>query len=567
MKFFKHVKNNLFVYHVSFIILINVFFLLSVYYVLNDKHVCYADNIALVLLAIFILNTLFSSMHIYYKHINNKLLKTIRISEQRLKYAVDATRDGLWDWNLETNDIYYSPRWKEMLGYEDNEISNVYQSWQDLIHPDDIKKTKKYISINHQIEGILFEITHRLKHKDGHWIWALTRGQTIFDENDKATRMIGFYTDITEQKKVEYELLASKQQFESFMENIPGMVTIRDKHNHIMYVNSKGLQFFGKEAISGRGNDDGSTPKNNAQEINALIEQSKNNGYAEAIIERVNDENKVSIYRTMVFPITEGKDCQTGLMHFDITDKFYLKEKLADKEEIIIAQSRHAAMGEMIGMIAHQWRQPISVIAMGANNLLIDIDLNELNEESITEEAQSIIKQTDHLSKTIDDFRNFFRPDKEVEEVDLKEIMYEVKKIIGKSLEFKQIVLSIKNEKCFKVNTYSRELLQVFINILKNAEEALFENREKDRQINVTISNDKECVVIIICDNGGGIDEKITDKIFNPYFSTKDKKTGTGLGLYMSKTIIEKHLNGTIDIYNTENGVCFKIAIPIKWRA
>ncbi|MCD4668430.1 MAG: hybrid sensor histidine kinase/response regulator [Sulfurimonas sp.] len=241
-------------------------------------------------------------------------------------------------------------------------------------------------------------------------------------------------------------------------------------------------------------------------------------------------------------------------------------EKNKDKEEIMIAQSRHAAMGEMIGMIAHQWRQPISVIAMGANNLLVDIELHEVSEENIIKESQNILKQTKYLSKTIDDFRNFFRPNKEIEEISLAEVINEAKLILGKSLEYSQVELSIKHENIHKVKTYSRELLQVYINLLKNAQEALIENTEKDRRIDILVSIDTDNVITTICDNGGGIDESIIEKIFDPYFSTKDEKIGTGLGLYMSKTIIEKHLHGSLKVYNTKGGACFKLSIPMEWK-
>ncbi len=133
-------------------------------------------------------------------------------------------------------------------------------------------------------------------------------------------------------------------------------------------------------------------------------------------------------------------------------------------------------------MIAHQWRQPLSVIAMGANNLIVDVELNELNEENIKEETDIILKQTEHLSKTIDDFRNFFRQDKEKEEVKLGDVMKEALQIIGKSLENMQISFSLKHSDRYTIKTYSRELLQVYINILKNAKESLAENKESNRQ-------------------------------------------------------------------------------------
>jgi nitrogen fixation/metabolism regulation signal transduction histidine kinase len=199
---------------------------------------------------------------------------------------------------------------------------------------------------------------------------------------------------------------------------------------------------------------------------------------------------------------------------------------------------------------------------MGANNILVDIELEEIDEKAFKDQAESILKQTEYLSKTIDDFRNFFRPDKEIEEVKIEDIIEDARKIIGKSLENNAITLNITYDESYTIKTYSRELLQVYINLLKNSKEALVEYRDENRHINISVSSDKNFIITTVCDNGGGIDEKIIGKIFDPYFSTKDEKTGTGLGLYMSKTIIDKHLYGNISVKNSNDGACFSVKIP-----
>ena len=248
----------------------------------------------------------------------------------------------------------------------------------------------------------------------------------------------------------------------------------------------------------------------------------------------------------------------------DLTKEKKLEEELINKEEIMIAQSRHAAMGEMISMIAHQWRQPISVIAMGANNILADIELGTLEEKNLKSGAYDIISKTQELSKTIDDFKNFFRPERVSEEVLLKNILGDALNVIGKSLENNDIRVINEFDNSKKINTFSRELMQVLINILKNAKEALVEDRKDDRKIMIYISDNESGVSIKICDNAGGINTEIKDKIFNPYFTTKDEKNGTGLGLYMSKTIVEKHLLGTLSADNKNGGACFTINLPYE---
>jgi signal transduction histidine kinase len=239
------------------------------------------------------------------------------------------------------------------------------------------------------------------------------------------------------------------------------------------------------------------------------------------------------------------------------------ERELRKKDELLIAQSKQAAMGEMISMIAHQWRQPLSVISMAVNNILIDMELDELKEQSVKECSSEILEETQYLSQTIDDFRNFFKPNKEKEIVSLHEICDDTHKLIGKSLENNDIELNISGDLDQNINTHKNELLQVIINILSNAKDALADKQIKNKKISISTCKKEKNIFFEFCDNAGGIKEEIMDKIFDPYISTKEEKNGTGLGLYMSKTIVEKHLFGKIWVENTEEGACFMIELPI----
>jgi len=244
-------------------------------------------------------------------------------------------------------------------------------------------------------------------------------------------------------------------------------------------------------------------------------------------------------------------------------------EKNKEKDQLMIAQSRHAAMGEMISMIAHQWRQPIAVISMGANNILVDIELDMVSNDELSDIAKDILGQTEYLTQTIDDFRDFFKPEKRKEDIYINDILDETFKIIGKSLENNNIKVT-KDLKFDKIlHTYSRELLQVTINLIKNAKEILEDTRTINREIELSTYEEEDMAIIEVYDNGGGVPEDIKSKIFEPYFSTKKAKTGTGLGLYMSKTIVEKHLHGILEFHNKNDGVSFYIKLPItggeKW--
>ncbi len=239
-----------------------------------------------------------------------------------------------------------------------------------------------------------------------------------------------------------------------------------------------------------------------------------------------------------------------------------LIEENRKKDEIMLAQSRHAAMGEMISMIAHQWRQPIAVIAMWANNIVADVDMDEMNSKNFKDYADNIVNQTKHLSSTIDDFRNFFKPNKEKENIVLKDIMEECLAVVNKSLENNNIQVEKNYKSQNKIKIHSRELVQVYINLIKNAKDALIENNIKNAKITINIYEDNDNIITEIRDNAKGIDEDIILKIFEPYFTTKSVQSGTGLGLYISKIIVEKHLHGIIGVDNINNGACFTILLP-----
>jgi two-component system CheB/CheR fusion protein len=226
-------------------------------------------------------------------------------------------------------------------------------------------------------------------------------------------------------------------------------------------------------------------------------------------------------------------------------------------------------MGDMIAMIAHQWRQPITVIAMAVNNIRLDIELEEeITTESLLKMTNAITEQTQHLSKTIDDFRNFFKPNKERQYVTLCKVLGDTLGIIGKSLENNDIRLEFSQTCRREIFTFPNELLQVFLNLIGNAKDSLIRSKTADPLISIVVIEEGENEVrTTICDNGGGIPEAILDKIGQPYFTTKDEG-GTGLGLYMSKTIVEKHLQGKLTWENVQTdkgaGACFIVTLPIK---
>lgn len=239
--------------------------------------------------------------------------------------------------------------------------------------------------------------------------------------------------------------------------------------------------------------------------------------------------------------------------------------QIRQKNEIMLNQSRHAAMGEMISMIAHQWRQPITGIGMSISNMLMDIEMETIDPTRMKKNLKLIDGQVKHLSHTIDDFRNFFKDERIPVLTSLKKICDHTLKIIGKSLESSNIkVIIVPQKEEIEVETFAREVVQVLLNLLSNAQDILMEKQPKEAWIRITLSRNGEQASIEVCDNGGGISPEHLEHIFDPYFSTKPKQVSTGLGLYMCKAITQQHLHGTLKAYNQKAGACFAITLPIK---
>ena len=227
-------------------------------------------------------------------------------------------------------------------------------------------------------------------------------------------------------------------------------------------------------------------------------------------------------------------------------------EKNQDKDRLLFQQSKMASMGEMIGNIAHQWRQPIAIISMWANNIIADIDMEEVEDKNLRKYAHKINEQTRHLSQTIDDFRNFFAPNKEKTTFKLKDSVDKTINLLTASFKTHNIEV-IEDIKDIEITALENELTQSILNIIKNAKDIIVTlDNDTKKLIFINTYKKENLAVIEIIDNGGGVPKEIKDKIFEPYFTTKDKSQGTGIGLYMTQSIITKHLHGKIDVINVK---------------
>ena len=367
---------------------------------------------------------------------------------ERIKLAFDGSRDGLWDLNLIDNTVYFSPRWKEMLGYKDDELENSFESWESRVHPDDLDEALDNIALCIEDPEKVFENKHRLQHKDGHWVWIYDRGKVQCDVDGKAIRMIGTHTDLT-------------------------------------------------------------------TEINLTNELSQLNETLEIQVKEQVEE--------------------------------------LERQHVLMAQrTRLTAMGEMLSSIAHQWRQPLNRINSNVAALRSVLRRDPVNHEMLVSQTEMIEENTQYMSDTIEDFSNFFHPDKIETALNLLD------------QRTKNIKINIATDKEVKVFSFEKEFLHVLLIILNNAIDNFESKAIDDPKIDIIIQEKENILKLTVCDNGEGIEGKKIDRIFDPYFSTKFSHEGTGLGLYMAKMMIENSMHGQLHVENKNGGVCFEMIIPSR---
>ncbi|MEA3553319.1 MAG: PAS domain-containing sensor histidine kinase [Campylobacterota bacterium] len=243
-----------------------------------------------------------------------------------------------------------------------------------------------------------------------------------------------------------------------------------------------------------------------------------------------------------------------------------------EQQKIAASHQRHAQMGEMIGNIAHQWRQPLSGITMLASSSKLTNSLGMLDSNELDASLDKVIDYSAYLSQTIEDFRNFYKEDKEIEKFDIIEkINFSINLVDAAYRDFEISIKKEFNSSSLKANGLPNEFSQVIVNILNNAKDILIEKDIDSKKLLVKVFQDEHYNICEIYDNAGGVPQNIIKKIFDPYFTTKHQSQGTGIGLHMSKDIIQSSLNGILNVQNREFkieenkyfGACFIIKLPI----
>ncbi len=457
---------------------------------------------------------------------------------------------GIFEYGFKERRFCISPELYGIIGLEHEEPKRNFFAFFLKIHPADRKRFMRMIRLTID-EGCDNDFIYKIVTNDRQIknIRLILR----ISEND----LLGTLQDITHYRLIDETL----RVFSKALEQNPNMIGISDTQGRVKYINQTYTSVTGYrlEELYDK-NFSVISSGSHSREFYRDLWRTLTRGDVWRG-EFINRKKNGELYHSgaHIFPIRDGGG---EIRYFVSTEKDITMQK--KRQEMIMIQEKQAQMGEMISMIAHQWRQPLSSIGTIATLLRVSLDLGEIEKENLYNEIEKINQHVQFLSKTVNDFRNFFNPNKHKEEVTVKEVIEDTVAIMEKNFETKGIRLDLECGTDELVRIHKNEMMQVLLNLLKNAQDALAEKRVRHPYVRVSSRRVEERVAIDVADNGGGIPEEIIHKIFDPYFSTKSEKVGTGLGLHMSKIIVEQHNRGKLSVENGKEGACFRILLPIE---
>lgn len=495
---------------------------------------------------------------------------------------LNSTGEGIYGVDNDGNCTFINPAALEILGYKKEEV--IGKNTHDLFH-------------HHRLDGVFYDrqdciihkaisINQKIEHKD----WLIKKNGEFFPVNLIATPVLKdgtnfgvviAFNDITEQMTLENRLKNTADEeaqrraendkiLESVFNSLSLGIFITDMDGYFVRVNEEFCKITGylENELIGRqfemlfGGD--------KTDFAVAIYQELASGEIDATIMPSEFEIEDKFGQKLIvharFSKIRNADNEFLLQASiaDITMELELKRRHEIQESIMIQQSKMAEIGEMIGAIIHQWRQPLSSINILIQDLYIQSKFETLDTKTVEQTKNNITATVGFMSDTMDNFRNFFKAQKEVKDFDISEAITDVALLIERQLKNLNIKICFECLKDCKIVGYENEFKQVILNILNNAKDAILSNEIGTGEINVSLTINNDRYVVSISDNGSGIPSyMLPDKIFEQYFTTKGDK-GTGIGLSLAKTIIEKHFGGVLKANNADIGAVFTIELPIN---
>ncbi len=495
-------------------------------------------------------------------------------------FAIDNAGDGIV-WIDEIGKIkFINKTAANLLGHKPFDL--IDKSFPTFLLTRNINSIDKFVSLIKTLGSLSYEVL----------VWNEDKGASFYRVKAntfsyKKNLYVFFHLhDVTLEVTTREEI----KTLSMVVEQSPVAIIITDNTGKIKYINQSFTEITGynlNEVI-------GKTPAilksglQNEKDYKVLWKTILSGKIWNGVFQNKKKDGEIFWAKASIFPIFDDKG---KILHFvaeeeDITEEKRAKDSLQktleelgklnkeldakvvsevrkniEREKLLIQQSRFAAMGEMLGNIAHQWRQPLNAVGILLQNLYFNYKKGRLEDDYFNKTVEKTMDLLKYMSRTIDDFRNFFKPDKEVEEFYISDLVKKSISLIKGSFENKGIKIEIQLKDEIKVKGFSNQLGQVLLNILNNAYDALIEKDIKNPFIQIKLLRINKKAILSISNNGGRIPKEIMEKIFDPYFTTKEK--GSGIGLYMSKIIVENYFKGKLIAENLEDGVEFSIELPV----
>ncbi len=517
---------------------------------------------------------------------------------------VDGCNELVWEIDIKGAYRYISSHIEVVLGYTPEEM--IGKRAADFMSEEEAKRFSELFDEIISEEESFSKIINTCIHKDGSKVYMETSGHPFYNEDGKLLGYRGIDFDRTQEEnnKLDLETKTSFLQKElnkqhtlilNVIDSISEFIFYKDINFRYSGCNQAFADFVGIPMDSIIGKTDYELFEKEYADI------SRNNDTAV-----FTNKTRYSNYKWVTHsdgrrlyllieksPLIDENDQLIGMVGIskDFTKNYYLEHDLEasnrkykqliekldsqvkEQSAQLIKQSRMAQMGELLSMIAHQWRQPLGSIAASVIDVKMKLSLSEL--EPYDEESTKALKSTVHqrmdniekyvksLSSTIDDFRTLYKPNKVMQQNSIIKPIDNALMLIKLSFDEHHIKVVISEHDDTPIYMHNNEIMQVILNLLKNAQDNFIEKEIQNPHININISTLKDTLKVDICDNGEGVPDELKEKIFDPYFSTKSDINGTGLGLYMCKLIIEDHHKGKLNVFNNNEGACFSMELPL----
>ncbi len=497
----------------------------------------------------------------------------LKEKEEQFELAIKGSNDGIWDWDLITNNLYLSPKWKEQLGYNDNELKNEFKTFENLLHPDDKERVLAFA--NKYLEGKLkdYSIEFRMLHKKGGYRWILAKGAAVYDEKGKPYRMVGSHSDITDRKMNERKILEKNRELEKFqlaVENASDHIVITDENGICLYMNNAAEKItgFSKKEILGekvgtKDNWGGLMDKDIYENLWKAIKEDKKPFTGELKNKRKDGEEYEA--KASIAPI---KNSDGDVVFFVGIERDITKEKEVDK-----------AKTEFVSLASHQLRTPLSTIGWYAE-MLLSGDAGEVNQDQ-KDYLEEIYAGNQRMIELVNALLNVSRLElgtfvANPEKVDVKELAESIIKEIDPQIKEKEHSFKKSYENNLpKIQSDPKLLGIIFQNFLSNAVKYTPEKGEINLEIRSlkrgekidNMKAEKDSILISVKDSGYGIPYSQQDKIFSKLFRADNvlerDAEGTGLGLYIVKAIVD-YSNGKTWFKSKENkGTTFYAILPL----